>query len=325
MSEDLLETLVGAAPQRSPSGNIDWITVLDHCFMDPETRGLLAAIPSAERRALLAEAGRAVWRRDLGNFAAEIAYNTHFLETSGQLPAEPERWEGHAACLFASLGDMLDFVDRPTAEAHLAETEVQVFGRENLDAVPEGRGVILLSVFQSFIGYALPVLESLEHVALIRKPEAGEGPDFIPSQLLDWQDIVELVPADTGGGIRLFQLLRRGGAVGLYNDFLYGDARAARGLLFGRPVPISRTLLRLIRSTRAVVVPIAVARTFPLEGNRVEVHLFKPLSMSLTGGSEAALAIQISIATEWLIRRFPAQWRLWNTLRLRWEAGAELP
>jgi hypothetical protein len=323
MQDGLLDTLLAHNPRISSRGNIDWLTVLDSCVQDPETVDLLRQIPASERRALLAEAGRTVYRQDLGNFAAELAYNTDFVVASGQLPGFAEQREDHAACLFAWLSDAIDFSSRASAEAHLAEAEVELAGREHLEPFLGQRGILLLSVFQSHIGYALPLLTSLRHVAIIRKPEAGEGPG-LPAQLLDWQDCVEVVPADASGGIRLFQILRKAGVVGLYNDFLYEDARSTPGLLFGRKVPISRTLLRLIQSTRAVVLPITVARSFPLESSRVQVRVFSPLSASLEGGNEPALAIQISIATEALIRRFPRQWRLWNTLQTRWAAGADL-
>jgi lauroyl/myristoyl acyltransferase len=326
MPNDLLDTLLAQNRKSSARGNIDWLSVLGRCADSEETRELLRMIPSSERRALLAETGRTVYREDLGNFRAELIHNTEPVIASGQLPGLAAQREDHAACLFAALSDVVDLADRAGAEAHLAKTRIEFAGQEHLVPFAGQRGIILLGVYQSHFGYALKLLEILGRIALIRKPLEGEGAEHIPAPLLEWQDSLELIPADASGGIRLFQWLRRGGAVGLYNDFLYGDARPARGMLFGQKVPISRTLLRLIQSTKAVVFPFAVARSFPLEGSEVKVRVFAPLSASVDPdlASEAALAIQISIATEALIRRHPVQWRLWNTLRVRWEAGASL-
>lgn len=326
MNNAFVERLIAQSPKKSERGNIDWLAVLALAAQDPQTVEFLREIPSAERRKMLAETGSAVFRQDLGNIASELAYNTEPVVQTGQIPGLRDMLVEHVAMLFASLSDELDMANRADAEAHLAATEIFVHGREKLAPFLGQRGIVLLSVYQSHFGYALPVLGDLGKIALIRKPLGTEGPDYMPPKLLEWRDSVELVPADASGGIRLFQLLRKGGSVGLYNDFLYGDARAAKSLLFGGTVPISRTLLRLVRSTSAVVIPMAVARRLPPEGSKVDVHLFSPLAASLEKPcNEAALGIQIAVVTELLIRRFPVQWRLWNTLRLRWQAGRELP
>ena len=34
--------------------------------------------------------------------------------------------------------------------------------------------------------------------------------------------------------------------------------------------------------------------------------------------------LRMSVAVEGLIRRYPAQWRLWNTMLPRWEEAAKL-
>ncbi len=327
MPTDLLELLISRDAGRSKRGNIDWLTVLEDCLEDAETVSLLSQVPSTERRQLLAEVGREVYRRDLGNFAAELKYNTDFVIESGQLPDFREQLEDHSACLFASLSDSFDFLTRASGEGHLAATRIDVQGLSHLEPFLQRRGILLVSVFQSHIGYAAPVLETLGKVAVIRKPQGNEGSDYFPKRLLEWRDALEVIPADAGGGMRLFQILRNGGVVGLYNDFLYPDARAVRGLLFGRHVPVSRTLLLMIRKTGAAVIPTAIARRLPVEGNEVEVCFFPPLPASLSPeeATEAALAIQLSLATECLIRRFPVQWRLWNTLQLRWARAGELP
>lgn len=327
MPTDLLELLISRDPGRSKRGNIDWLTVLDGCLEDPETVSLLGRIPSAERRGLLAETGRAVYRRDLGNFAAELSYNTDSLIQSGQLPDFGEQREDHSACLFASLSDGLDFLSRAGAEEHLAQTRIDVQGLSHLEPFLRKRGILLVSVFQSHFGYMAPLLETLGKVALVRKPQGEEGPDYFPKQMLEWRDTLEVIPATAAGGMRLFQTLRNGGVVGLYNDFLYPDARAVRGFLFGQHVPVSRALLLMIQKSGAVVVPMAVARCLPVEEDRVQVCFFPPLPASLSpeGATEADLAFQLSLATECLIRRFPVQWRLWNTLRMRWDSARRLP
>src|SRR6185295_13037744 len=230
MPASLLERLAArAADDPSERGNIDWLTVLDECLEDAETVSFLRRIPSRERRALLAEAGRTVYRQDLGNYAAELRYNTDDLIESGQMPDLAVQLEEHAACLFASLSDSLDFQTGASAAAHLAETQVEVAGLGHLQSHLHRRGVLLLSVFQSHFGYATPLLKTVGKAAFVRKPQDGEEPGS--QRLLDWCETLEVVPADARGGMRLFQILRGGGVVGLYNDFLYPDARAARGFL----------------------------------------------------------------------------------------------
>ena len=327
MPAALLDLLTARYGEPSERGNVDWLTALDDCLHAPEIGPLLRRLPSRERRALLAAAGRTVYRQDVGNYAAELRYNTRSLIASGQMPGLPAQLEEHAACLFAAASDALDFETRASAEAHLRETRVAVGGLERLRPFLRQRGIVLLSVFQSHFGYAVPLLEGpLGPVALVRKPQDGEDPGVAARALLDWCEAVEVVPADARGGMRLLQVLRHGGIVGLYNDFLYPDARAARGFLFGDWVPVSRTLLMLIRKTGAVVVPVSIARALPAEGDEVEVRFHSPLPSTLVPGeaTEAALALELSLATECLIRRHPAQWRLWNTLRLRWEWGRGL-
>ncbi len=326
MPTNLLHLLKPLDEGRSARGNIPWLSVIEQAAVDAHTVALLREIPSRERRELLAETGRAVYARDLGNYRAELHYNTEELVTTGQLPTLPELLADHTACLFTTLSDTIDLAQRESGEEHLADSEIDIEGIEYLQQHLGTRGVVLLSVFQSHIGYLKPALPTLGRVALIRKPDGEEGADALPPALLAWKDAIELVPADVRGGIRLLQILRKRGVVGLYNDFLYPDARATKGWLFGRTVPISSTLLQLIRKTRAVVVPLAIARTLPLDGNQVTVRFFPPVEASVDPSisNQAALALQISIATECLIRSFPVQWRLWNTLRLRWKAGQAL-
>lgn len=307
----------------SASGNIDWADVLVGAYRDREARAFLEAIPSGERRRLLGLLGLSVYQKNLGNYRLELLHNVKSVEAL----VDDSRllWERHAMSFFAFLGDMLDFSSPAAEREHMARTQVDVHGFAAFRAHAGKSGVVLLNVFQSHIGFARRAVRGYGKIALIRKTQDGvAGSDVSALFGAMAEDVVE-VPATPLGAVRLLKHLRNLGLVGVYNDFLYPDALGEEGYLFGRPVLVSAALPRIVKKARAVVIPMAVARTFPVEANHVEVHFFPPLESSLSPqASSEALLIEMSLATECLIRRFPAQWRLWNTLQGRWRRAAEM-
>ena len=189
------------------------------------------------------------------------------------------------------------------------------------------RGILLVSVFQSHIGYAAPVLETLGKVAVIRKPQGNEGSDYFPKRLLEWRDALEVIPADAGGGMRLFQILRNGGTSGCTTTSSIPMPAPFAACFSAGTCPCVANPPADDPQDRGRGDPDRDRPPPSRRGQRGGGMLFSsaarfPLAR---GGDRAALAIQLSLATECLIRRFPVQWRLWNTLQLRWARAGELP
>jgi lauroyl/myristoyl acyltransferase len=84
----------------------------------------------------------------------------------------------------------------------------------------------------------------------------------------------------------------------------------------------SRAIVSLALRTGAAVLPFCITRQFPLEGDEVRLEIFPPLPLEPRRDPDDAYVQEAAqlfgLATEYLIRRYPAQWRLWNSLEHRW-------
>jgi lauroyl/myristoyl acyltransferase len=118
-------------------------------------------------------------------------------------------------------------------------------------------------------------------------------------------------------------LLEEGQVVAFSNDFVYPGVASIGSPLFGRTVPISRGMISITLKTEAAVVPFAIASQWPLQRGDVRVEFFPQVPLRFGDkphhGHQQGASFLFGLTTECLIRRYPAQWRLWNTLELRWQ------
>jgi lauroyl/myristoyl acyltransferase len=132
---------------------------------------------------------------------------------------------------------------------------------------------------------------------------------------------VDFVQTAPGGAARLLDCLKSGGCIALQNDFCFAETVGVPATFFGRPVLVSRSLVKLILRTRAPVLPISVVRLQPFESRKIRVEIYPPLPLDdLTEArrDQMIAAMRLSVATECLIRRYPAQWTHWTSLEQRW-------
>jgi lauroyl/myristoyl acyltransferase len=118
--------------------------------------------------------------------------------------------------------------------------------------------------------------------------------------------------------------LKSNGAVALYNDFRFPESPGIPSLLFGRPVFSSKSLVNFILRTRACILPFTVVRALPFADENLRIEILPELPFDDLGETErdsVMAAMRLGVATECLIRRDPAQWRLWTSLEYRWNEG----
>jgi lauroyl/myristoyl acyltransferase len=296
----------------SRSGNLDIPALLASWFADPSWLRTARAIRPGDRRAMLADMAAETVEQDVGRYASELRWNLTLVEWLWSGAEQMQLIRDHTEYLFSALSDSLDFLDGSPAD-----TSVEYYGVEFLEAaLREGRGVILAAAYQSHPGYALasPCLGDCR-VGVVRRSGPATGDSMTLSGLTNVRELA----ANVGAVRPMLQLLSQGQAVAAYCDFVYAGSAKIDSTLFGHRVPIAKSLISIAISTRAAIVPLAVARVGLRDSSRVIVEFFPSLGRLQTDKDAAsdALALHLGLATECLIRRYPAQWRLWNTLRDR--------
>ena len=303
----------------SPLRKVDVPQVLARWAADPMWWSAARSMDLTDRRELLAILGRETYDADVGQFRSELSWNTRHLNYIWSEDARDRMLRQHTEMLFASLSDTIAFFNERERKETLAE--VQLVGRDNLDdALTKGRGIILLGVYQSHPRFLLDHSCMAGHtVAVIRKMgEAASTPSLLFTEV---PTNVRLLPASAQAVRSILELLACGEMVAYYNDFLYPGSGGVMSPLFGVPVLISRAILSIALRTRAVVLPVAIARRDPIrEGVMIEVFSAVDLPEADARDPAAlnAAALMIGVATECLIRWHPPAWRLWNTLVWRW-------
>lgn len=311
-------------PNSDPANGLNCLLV--NWLADPGWVDAARQIPSCDRRHLLAELGASIFDRDFGGYASHVRDCTQTLDYVWPVADREELLRRHCQFLLASLSDNLSF--RDPAETKLALDEVEVHGVDYLrEAQHAGRGVLFLSVHQShpafgfkhrqFDGLPISGVANLQH-----SPD-----DSLSMLLMGVTDRVRLLPISPAAVRQMLMCLRNGESVAIYADFLYPQSGAATSCLFGRAVTISSSAVAIAVRTGAAVIPVAVARRWPIDAGGVDVRLFAPLSLAdLDPRHDATLsraAVRFGIAIEGLIRCYPAQWRLWGTLEHRWAEARE--
>jgi lauroyl/myristoyl acyltransferase len=272
----------------------------------------------------LAELGRQAFDADLVGCRTEAHRNLEQVVNLGGARTLRERVRAHCVFLFVSLLDPLVLSDDTSRTEALRRVELH--GQEHADAaLAAGRGAIFLGCHQAHSGFGLrhPHFANWRFT-VVRNPSdtAVYPPDWVERS---YGPDVDIVPATTAGAARLRDCLAVGGFAALHADFSYPQTVGVPGSLFGRPVLISRSLIRLILRSRVPVLPSSVVRLEPFESRRIRMEIFPPLPLDdLTDSRPGQLraAMRLSVATECLIRRHPVQWTHWTLLDYRWQQAA---
>ncbi|MBI2826220.1 MAG: hypothetical protein HYX69_16185 [Planctomycetia bacterium] len=281
------------------------------------------AIAPVERRACLAEVGRAAWQRDWGGYGSFVRRSISGLDHIWTADQLDEILRRHVQWLLANLSDVLDF---RYAKSDRLWDDVTVVGGENLrEALAAGRGVIALSVHQSHPGFAF-LHPAMSDVGVSAVANLGDRHSPHSSALLDGlRERVELLPTTVAALRPMLSRLASGGCVAIYADYLYPGNSGTLSALLGGPVLIASAAVSVALRTRAAVIPVSVARTWPPETGGVQVRFGTPLPLgdldARDPAARAAAALLFGVAMEFLIRREPSVWRLWATLRYRWRSA----
>jgi lauroyl/myristoyl acyltransferase len=323
MPNDLRERWAADLSRCAAHGNVDVPGMIGDWLADPSWMVCARSIMPAVRRRVLADLGRETWEQDAGNFATELRWNTRRLEHVWTVDQREGMLSRHVELLFGSAADAVTLGGGPTDERTELVGETKIVGSEHLrEALGAGRGVVLVGAYQGDPRFLLlhPLLARCS-VGALRAATDGRA-----SQLLSGvgANVTEL-PADVRGVRTLLTLLTEGGCIAFYNDWLPPGRAATLVPLFGRLVTASRAIVAIILHSRAAVLPIAVARDAVQAPAAIE--FFPALELGNFDRRDPAAcnaaAWMLGVATECLIRRHPADWRLWNSLEHRWAAADE--
>ncbi len=290
-------------------------------LVDEDWLAASRAMPAVERRAWLAELGAAAFDSDCGGYASFLRANTQGLDHVWSDAELAEILRRHTQSLFVNLSDVVDF--RYARDGHPWDN-VTVAGETHLrKALDRGRGVIALSVHQSHPGFGF-MHGAWKRLGLSAVANLGDRSAPHSSLLLDGlRDRVELLPTTAAALRPMLTRLSSGGCVAIYADFLYPGTPGILSTLLGGPILIASAAVSLALRTGAAVVPVTVARKWPLDDGEVRVQFGRPLPFddmdSKSDAARSLAALMIGIAIECMIRRDPSVWRLWATLAVRWQ------
>lgn len=197
---------------------------------------------------------------------------------------------------------------------YIAENRFEVFGREHIDNLPDGKSSPLLAftghlsnweLFHFFYNYTIDTPFSTVYrepnnpytavlVEKCRNPEQ-KGP-YIPKSSTGTRDLVRTVMG--------------GGRVGILIDQKYNQGEPIE--FFGRPAMTSTAIAGLALKFNAPILPTRLER---LNGCHFRVTVYPPLDIA--GKSEEAIMLVANKMLEQWIRERPGQW-LW--LHRRWDS-----
>lgn len=314
-----------ALTHQHPGRNLQ--ELLHQWINDPEWWSGFLSIAADDRAKLLSELGLNAAAMDAGGYRTYIQQVTDSVRKYLVDPRDETLVDRHIEHLFVSLGDNVMFVDPDLRSAAFDRVDIQ--GTEHLEhAVQTSCGAMVLSATQSHPAYAFKHPQFKE-IGISTVGNLGPNGSERNSPLFKGlEDRVEILPASVAAVRKLIQRLRSGGVVAVYGDFRFADSGAAIGLQFGRPVLFARSAASIAIKYGAQVIPTTVARQWPLDSGPIEVRFYPPVPMDDIQGLDkdgaSRLSMRMSVAVDGLIRRMPAQWRLWNLLVPRWEQAIEL-
>ncbi len=327
MRDKLLRRLqrgVERLPTSDPANGLtclltDWLA--DAAWVEMARR-----VPPPDRRLLLAEVGAFVFDRDCGGYASHVRRSTQGLDYIWPPTTREALLRRHCEFLLATLSDILAFGD--AMETAAALEEVELHGLEHVRTAQDaGRGLLFLSAHQSHPAFAFKHRQfDGMPISAVANLSRNSG-DSLSMLLAGVSDRVRLLPVSPAAVRQMLQCLKSGEGVAIYADYLYPHSGGVTSCLFGRSVTISSSAVAIALRTGAAVIPVTVARRWPLGVGGVDVQFFAPLSLANIDPREDAsvlrAAARFGVAVEALIRRFPAQWRLWATLEYRWAIAAD--
>ncbi|WP_429262732.1 hypothetical protein [Mucilaginibacter sp. 3215] len=295
---------------------MDFPTTLSKLAFDQKFCDFFGGIPIMERHIKLENLGEYVYQNDVGGYRSELLKSLRYIEQTGQLDNVDKLINDHCKWLFTTLNDVIAFKNPESAYDLLNQYEINYKNFELLVQQKDKNGIILMGVYKNHIGFLIPKLIEHNEIYIIRKPNT----ELSKSPLIGcFYNKVNLIDADQNGGKKLFYALKNKKIVGLYSDFLYPESRAQKGFLFGKPVNFSETLVRLIKATKSTIIPFSITKHS--KNNKIVITIeFHDIIKDIQSETSSIenLFIKMNISTELLVRNKPEQWRLWNTLQLRW-------
>lgn len=294
----------------------DFPSALSKLAFDEEFCTSFASIPVIERHFLLEKLGNDVYVNDIGRYRSELLKSLEYIEKTRQLNDVDLIVCNHCKWLFTTLNDIIGFKTADSTNDLIKECEINIKNLEVLESQRKNTGVVLMGVYKNHIGYILPKLLENNEVYVIRKPNS----EISKSPLIGhFYSKINMIDADQNGGKKLFYALKNKKIVGLYSDFLYPESRAQKGFLFGRSVNFSETLVRLIKTTKSVVIPFSIIKKIMNGKIVIDIEFHDIINDNKSDNSSIeSLFVKMNLSTELLIRNQPEQWRLWNTLQFRW-------
>jgi lauroyl/myristoyl acyltransferase len=288
-----------------------------------EWQSIVASLSPARQISALLALGSEAYESDWGNLRTNLLFNTRSV---GQYvePFTSSNWlEQNAQFLFVSLLDPLVLNDDSRRLAAFERSEL--IGAERLPAALErGRGVLLVSCHQTHAGFCLRHPQFCDQTFTAVSHDISDANRAAHPAYTAYGGRVEFAPTTAAGARRMLVRLKSNGAVALYNDFRFPESPGIPSLLFGRPVFSSKSLVNFILRTRACVLPFTVVRVPPFADEKLRIEILPELPFDDLGETErdsVVAAMRLGVATECLIRRDPAQWRLWTSLEYRWNEG----
>lgn len=299
------------------NNNVDIPTVLLKLAQNQTVINKISTHSYATAISELEEIGEICYYDNLGNYRKELEYNLESLITSNQLTNKDELIKNHCRWIFGTIADINLFLNDFNIK-NLDFPIVKFLNGDILERYKNNRGIILFSVYQNHIGFLLTELLKNDSISIISR--GNYDINNYSSFLGCFQKKIDIIPATIESGKNIFYKLKNNKILGVYNDFLYPDSRGTKSLLFGKYVAVSETLLRLACLTKSVLIPVSIVKKENKGVKEIEVKFNEPID---TGECEAKDCFEntkykLSLYTELLIRYSPEQWRLWNTLKVRW-------
>jgi lauroyl/myristoyl acyltransferase len=298
---------------------------IQHWSLTEGWQQALRRLTAAEQVKVLTDVAHRAFDRDLAQCRTQLESNARRVAWIGGPRDRRRLLRDHCVFLFVSLLDPLVLSERAARRDALAR--VELIGAEHVHrAMSGGRGAVFVGCHQTHGGYAFRQSQFAQFKFTIVRDDSDD-PKHRQWREAGYGKTVDFAPATVAGVERLLNQLGAGGGVVLYNDFCIPGTTALPGTLFGRPVVISRSLVKLILRRKPPVLPVSVVRQQPFDSRVVRVELFPPLTLddlSESKTDQIRAATRLAFATECLIRRYPVQWTHWEGLERRWSEAANV-